>query len=54
MTICEAWDLFRDFILLVAQHHFFGQQEALSLIACPMVLEAATNLLRNARSGTGE
>lgn len=54
ITKCEAWELFRDFLLLVAQRHFMGTLEALSLIVSPMVFEAVGQLFTYAQSGTGE
>ncbi|KAI0348657.1 hypothetical protein BDW22DRAFT_112635 [Trametopsis cervina] len=42
------WDMFRDFILLVGQHHFLGMQdECLSLATCPLVLEAMSVLMES-------
>ena len=51
---CEAWDVLRDFLLLVVQQHFLGTAEDLALMICPAVLEAAGHLLTHAHAQTRE
>lgn len=51
---CEAWDLLRDFLLLVAQRQFYGPQEELSLLICPIVFEAAHALIQHAKPSTSQ
>ncbi len=48
--IAEAWDCLRDVLLLIIRGRFFGEEEALAILVCPVICRALIHLLRQPHS----
>ncbi|KAF9044860.1 hypothetical protein BDZ89DRAFT_1127884 [Hymenopellis radicata] len=48
--IAEAWDCLRDVLLLIIRGRFFGDEEALAILVCPVICRALIHLLRQPHS----
>lgn len=54
LCFAEAWDHFRDCLLLVLTHHFLGDQEPLALLVVGSICQALSSLLQYADLKAGE
>lgn len=54
LVCAEAWDYFRDVILLILNRDFGGADEPLALLVCTSICRVLVALVRNAPPATGK